>query len=112
MGSHPIYSVDKNRYSLLVFHPGVGAPLAAGFLEELISLGLRKFIVCGGSGVLDPALEAGFPIILTGAVRDEGTSYHYLPPQREVTAQIPPFRRLKVPYTPGICHPFWQRPGQ
>jgi len=95
IGRHPVYVMDKNGYSILVFHPGVGAPLAAGFLEELIYMGIQKIIVCGGCGVLDPALEAGFPIILTAAVRDEGTSYHYLPPQREVTAHIRPIHALE-----------------
>jgi uridine phosphorylase len=67
-----------------VFHPGVGAPLAAGFLEELIAVGVTKFIVCGGCGVINQEIAAGHPVILTAAVRDEGSSYHYLPPSREV----------------------------
>jgi uridine phosphorylase len=58
--------------------------LAAGFLDELIAVGVTKFIVCGGCGVLNPEIAAGHPVILTSAVRDEGTSYHYLPPSREV----------------------------
>jgi uridine phosphorylase len=40
--------------------------------------------VCGGCGVLNREIMAGHPLILTSAVRDEGTSYHYLPPAREV----------------------------
>ena len=36
--------------------------------------------------MLHPEIAAGHPVILTGAVRDEGTSYHYLPPAREVQA--------------------------
>ena len=32
--------------------PGVGAPLAAGFLEELVARGARSFVACGGAGVL------------------------------------------------------------
>ncbi len=95
IGCHPVYVMEKNGCSILVFHPGVGAPLAAGFLEELIYVGIQKFIVCGGCGVLDPAVEAGSPIILTAAVRDEGTSYHYLPPQREVTAHVRPIQALE-----------------
>jgi uridine phosphorylase len=33
--------------------------------------------------VLRPEIAAGHPVVLTAAVRDEGTSYHYLPPGRE-----------------------------
>ena len=69
---------------MAVFHPGVGAPLAAGMLEEIIALGCRDFIACGGAGVLRSEIAVGHVVIPTSAVRDEGTSYHYLPPSREV----------------------------
>lgn len=72
---------------VLVAHAGLGAPLSAGILEEIIALGVKRFIACGGCGVLHPEIDAGHPVILTGAVRDEGVSYHYLPPAREVTAK-------------------------
>lgn len=84
MGRNPVYQLEHSGQNLLVVHPGVGAPLAAGFLDELIAVGVRKFIACGGCGVLDRAIAVGYPVILTSAVRDEGTSYHYLPPSREV----------------------------
>jgi uridine phosphorylase len=86
IGPNPLYRLDWHGQSLAVFHPGVGAALAAGFLEEVISAGGRKFIACGGCGVLQKEIVAGHPVVLTAAVRDEGTSYHYLPPGREVSA--------------------------
>lgn len=86
IGRNPIYELDWQGENLLVLHPGVGAPLAAGFLEELISLGVKKVIVCGGCGALEKRLDAGLLVVLRSAVRDEGTSYHYLPPSREVEA--------------------------
>jgi uridine phosphorylase len=86
IGTHPVYELDVDGKRLAVFHPGVGAPLAAGMLEEVIALGCRKFIACGGAGVLDSSLAIGHPVVVAGAIRDEGTSYHYLPPGREVSA--------------------------
>ena len=86
IGTHPIYEMNIEGKRLAVFHPGVGAPLAAGLLEEIIALGCRKFIACGGAGVLDGTLAVGHVVVPTSAVRDEGTSYHYLPPAREVNA--------------------------
>ena len=87
IGQHPLYvlRVDTSPgvREVLVAHPGVGAPLAAGILEEIIALGVRRFMACGGCGVLRPEIAAGHPVVLTGAVRDEGTSYHYLAPSRE-----------------------------
>ncbi|MCX6055919.1 MAG: nucleoside phosphorylase [Chloroflexi bacterium] len=84
IGLHPVYDYTFLGKHLTVFHPGVGSPLAAAFLEELIAVGVTKFIVCGGCGVLNQDISVGHPIILTSAVRDEGTSYHYIPPSREV----------------------------
>lgn len=86
-GPHPIYEITHNGQRLAFYHPGVGAPLAAGLLEEAIAYGCRKFIVCGGCGVLEKDIAVGHVIVVSGAVRDEGVSYHYLPPGREVQTQ-------------------------
>ena len=86
IGRHPVYELDVSGRRLAVFHPGVGAPLAAAFLEEMIALGCRRFIACGGAGVLRSDIALGHVIVPATAVRDEGTSYHYLPPGREAAA--------------------------
>ena len=86
IGAHPIYETEVNGRRIAFFHPGVGAPLAASLLEEVIALGCTKFIACGGAGVLDRTIQVGHLVIVSAAVRDEGTSYHYLPPSREVSA--------------------------
>ena len=67
-----------------VVFPGIGAPIAAAILEELIALGCRRFVACGSGGVLKPELKRGTVVIPDSAVRDEGTSYHYLRPARTV----------------------------
>jgi uridine phosphorylase len=84
IGTHPIYEIDYQGRPLTVAHPRVGAPLGAAMLEALIAMGARKFIACGGAGVLDGSIAVGHIVVPTSAVRDEGTSYHYLPPAREV----------------------------
>ena len=83
-GGHPVYEVDFNGKRLAVLHPRVGAPVSAAMLELMIALGARKFIACGGAGVLDSKIAVGHIIVPNSAIRDEGTSYHYLPPSREV----------------------------
>ena len=85
-GPHSIYEIEHNGRRVGFMHPGVGAPLAAGLFEEAIAFGFRKFIACGGAGVLDKEIQVGHLIVVSGAVRDEGVSYHYLPPAREVAA--------------------------
>ena len=108
MGANPVYRMDYLDRSLLVVHPGVGAALAVGFTEEMIAIGGKKFIACGGCGVLDREIAVGYPVILTSAVRDEGTSYHYLPPGREalpdpraVAALEEACRQAVLPYRLG-----------
>jgi uridine phosphorylase len=95
IGLHPIYEIDFQGRPVAFFHPGVGASLAAGLLEEVIARGGRKFIACGGAGVLDGEITCGRVVIPTSAVRDEGTSYHYLPPGREAAASLEGVAALK-----------------
>lgn len=107
-GEHPIHEIEHRGRRLAFFHPGVGAPLAAGLLEEAIAFGCRKFIVCGGCGVLDNELTVGRLILVESAVRDEGVSYHYAEPGREIQAQPQALDALRstltargVPYVSG-----------
>jgi uridine phosphorylase len=107
-GPHHVYEIQVEDRRLAFFHPGVGAPVAAGLLEEVIAFGCRKFIACGGCGVLEKGLSVGKLIVVTGAVRDEGVSYHYLPAGREVKANQSGIlaleavlKRKGVPYQAG-----------
>ncbi len=82
----PVYVVDYNGTRVGLLQACVGAPLAAAQLEELTAMGFSEYIVCGACGVLKDDIAAGRFIIPTTAVRDEGTSYHYAPPTREMIA--------------------------
>lgn len=108
MGPVPVYTMDVGGRPITLMHPGVGAPLAGGFTDELIALGCRHFIACGGAGVLERNLVVGHIVVPNSAVRDEGTSYHYLPPSREVApspaalaAIVATLQRHGVPYVAG-----------
>ena len=57
---------------------GVGAPVACGLLEELIGFGVKKFISIGSAGSLQKDLDIGDVVVCDKAIRDEGTSHHYL----------------------------------
>ncbi|NCF69406.1 MAG: purine-nucleoside phosphorylase [Chloroflexi bacterium] len=85
-GPHPVYEISYRGQRLAFFHPGIGSALSAALLEEVIAFGGRHFIACGGCGVLEKDIAAGQLLVVSAAVRDEGASYHYLPPAREVTA--------------------------
>ena len=85
IGQHPLYEIDYRGGRLACFHPGIGAPLAVALVEEMIARGCRKFIAIGGCGVLDKDIAVGHLLLPVSAIRAEGTSYHYLPPSREVS---------------------------
>jgi len=108
MGRHPIYVVEVGGRDVAVFQPGICAAFAGAMLDEVIAHGCRKFIACGAAGVLDRRIETGHIIVPVSAVRDEGTSYHYLEPSREVEADAGAvaaietvLRRRGRPYTLG-----------
>lgn len=110
-GPNPVYELESGGQRVAVLHPGVGAPIAAGFTEELIALGVRGFIACGGAGSLHPEITLGHLVVPTAAVRDEGTSYHYLPPSREVEAPAAGVaaieRALKAQALPYVAGKTW-----
>lgn len=78
-GTSPVWEIDVGGRPVAVLQPGVGAPLAVAYAEELIAMGVRRVIACGGAGALVPELAVGSAVVVDSAVRDEGTSYHYAP---------------------------------
>ena len=77
-------------------------------IEDLIQFGMEKLVLFGTCGVLDQDIEATSIIIPTSALRDEGTSYHYLPASDEVEVNkeiLPLFQSFldshKVSYQKG-----------
>jgi uridine phosphorylase len=80
----PIYEMEYLGKKVHLSLGYVGAAGSAAFLEELIAYGFNKFIVCGGAGVLRKDIAVGHLIIPISAIRDEGVSYHYLAPAREI----------------------------
>ena len=69
---------------ILLFMAGVSAPHIAGDLEEIAYHGVDTFIIFGNCGVLDESIEDCGIIIPNRALRDEGTSFHYMAPSRDV----------------------------
>ena len=82
----PIYEMIVDGKRICLVQGFLGAAGSAGVFEEMIAIGMKKFIVCGGAGVLQKKLAVGHLIVPTSAVRDEGLSYHYVKPAREIEA--------------------------
>ena len=95
-----VYGITIGDQQIGAFNAPVGAASCVGIIEDLIQFG-----TCG---VLDRDIEATSIIIPTAALRDEGTSYHYLPASDEVEVNkktLPLFQAFldshKVSYQSG-----------
>jgi uridine phosphorylase len=71
--------INGKKISLICFQ-GIGASNAVTFVEELIILGAKKIIFVGGAGCIQKKASVGDLVLPVKAIRDEGTSYHYLKP--------------------------------
>jgi uridine phosphorylase len=92
----PVYEIAFNSKSLTVVCPlSVGAPVAAGLIEELNALGCRRFMACGSAGALSSELARDLIIIPDRGLRDEGTSFHYAPPSRTIKVEPQIVARLE-----------------
>ncbi|MCR4581151.1 MAG: nucleoside phosphorylase [Bacilli bacterium] len=77
-GNVPVYKITYKDNEYALFMSRVGAPACIVQYEELFAQGIEKLIVFGTCGVLDSSIEDLGIIIPNSAIRDEGTSYHYI----------------------------------
>ena len=69
---------------ILITLGAVGCPSCAGNLDLFHAMGIDKVMFCGGGGVLDRNIEVGQILVVDGAIRDEGFSYHYIKPSKYI----------------------------
>ncbi|MBA4420915.1 MAG: uridine phosphorylase [Anaerolinea sp.] len=88
---------------------GIGCPSTAIAVEELIDAGADTFIRVGSAGAMQSDTRMGDVAIVTGAIRDEGTTRQYLPLEFPAIADpdvVSALReaalRLKIPFRVGI----------
>lgn len=73
----------------------MGAPACVVGFEEIVAMGAKKFVLFGSCGVLDDNKVKDRIIIPISAVRDEGTSYHYIAPSPEIEAEAHSVKTLE-----------------
>jgi uridine phosphorylase len=90
---------------------GIGCPSTAIAVEELIKIGADTFVRVGTSGGMQPHFRAGDLGIVTGAIRDEGTTSHYMPMEFPAVADMDVVLALREaaeklgnPHHLGISH--------
>jgi uridine phosphorylase len=67
----------------------IGGPYAVLIAEQLHASGAKLIVGLTSAGRVSAELPLPCLVIATTAVRDEGTSYHYLPPARDVACPTP-----------------------
>lgn len=68
---------------------GGGSPMTVELAEEFAALGVKTMILMTWGGILQPGLNAGDIVVVDRAIRDEGASFHYLPPGKYLDAHRP-----------------------
>jgi uridine phosphorylase len=76
------YLLKETRGQIGAGRCGIGAPVMAIAMEELIAMGVKKFLSVGEAGSLQKDLKVGDIIVCDRAIRDEGTSHHYIKPSK------------------------------
>lgn len=71
-----------------VVSTGIGCPSAAIAVEELIEAGADTLVRVGSSGSMQPYIHMGDVVVVTGSIRDEGTTSDYLPIEFPAVANI------------------------
>lgn len=73
------YLIDEtNGEVAIIGNFGMGSPVVVTILEKLIAFGVKKFISIGTAGTLQKNIAIGSVMVCNRAIRDEGTSHHYL----------------------------------
>lgn len=93
--AYPIYVLNYKNEDIVIVQAPVGAAPAAQILDWLSAYGVKKVISAGSCGTLRDLPENRF-LIPVKALRDEGTSYHYLAPSRYVDIDPEAIRAIKT----------------
>jgi uridine phosphorylase len=75
-----LWSFDLGGTEVGVIGCAVGASFAVLLAEQLAVSGCELLVSVTSSGSITPVAEAPYFVIIDRALRDEGTSHHYLPP--------------------------------
>jgi uridine phosphorylase len=103
-----LYRVTEGRIELGLVGCAGGAPFAVLVAEQLFASGCRLLISMTSAGQLAELRPPPYFVLIDRALRDEGTSYHYLPPadfshadRRLLEMMSGRFGHLRVPVERG-----------
>lgn len=77
-----LFRANHRSFDFGVIAGAVGASFSVLVAEELFASGCRLLISISSAGQIVPDRQPPYFVLIEKALRDEGTSYHYLPPSR------------------------------
>ncbi len=75
-----LYRFELGRVELGIIGSAVGASFAVLVAGELFACGCQLLVSVSSAGQILPVRKPPYFVLIEKALRDEGTSYHYLPP--------------------------------
>ena len=83
-----MYSFEVDGTVCGIIARTIGGPYAVLVAEQLRASGAHVLLGLTSAGRVSPSLPVPSLVVATSAIRDEGTSYHYLPAADVVTAPV------------------------
>jgi uridine phosphorylase len=84
-----MFAMDLEGVACGIIARTIGGPYAVLIAEQLQAAGARLIVGLTSAGRVSSDLPLPCIVVATSAIRDEGTSYHYLPPDLEVACGSP-----------------------
>jgi uridine phosphorylase len=83
-----LITIDLDGERIGIVGCAVGAPFAVLVAEQLFAAGCQLLVSITSSGEIAPGGPTPYFILIDRALRDEGTSHHYLPPSLFAEADL------------------------
>ncbi len=81
-----MFSLEVDGFTCGIVPRTIGGPYAVLVAEQMAVSGARVVLGLASAGRVNSAMPVPGIVVVTRAIRDEGTSYHYLPPAELVDA--------------------------
>jgi uridine phosphorylase len=88
-----MFTIEVQGVACGIIPRTIGGPYAVLIAEQLAALGTRLIIGLTSAGRVAKHLPLPCLVVITGAIRDEGTSFHYLPAAAEIACPSPELSR-------------------
>jgi uridine phosphorylase len=102
-----LYSFEMDGVKMGILPCAVGAPYAVLVAEQLFVSGCRLLLSVTSAGIICPPSHHKRFGLIARALRDEGTSYHYLPPDQPARLTDGLFQKLSPSAALPNC-PFFE----